>query len=80
MTNYYINLNTQGQQNTQEKLLNIISNVKENDELVVSVDSDNHSKISNTAKLLNENGFEHITKGNDDGRQLSIIAHLKRTK
>jgi len=79
LTNYHVNLNFQGQPNTNDNLLNIINDVAEDDELVVDVSADNHSKIANITSILDENGFEHITKGNGEGRQLSIIAHLKKS-
>lgn len=77
MTDYYIDLNHQDQKKPKDKLLDVIDRVTEDDELVISVNSDNHRNIETVTRILDENGFDHLPKGNDDGSKISIIAHLK---
>lgn len=77
MTDYYINLSYQGQKKPNEKLMDVIDKVSENDEVIISVNSDNHRNVETVTRILDENGFDHLNKGNDDGSKISIIAHLK---
>ncbi|WP_202708246.1 hypothetical protein [Sporosalibacterium faouarense] len=78
MTDYYINLDFQGQKRPNEKLKDVIENIQYDDELIVNVAADNHRKIEGATRFLDNNGFDHLNKGINSGNQISIVAHLKK--
>ncbi len=77
MTDYYINLNYQGQKKPNEKMLDVISKVTKKDEVIISVNSNNYANLQTVTRILDENNFNHLSKGNEDGSKISIIAYLK---
>lgn len=79
MTNFYVNIDFQGQKNVNEKLLDVMDNIHDNDELIINIDTRNHRKFENVMRILDDNHFEYITKGNNDGNMLSIVARLRNS-
>ncbi len=77
MADYYINFNHQGHKDSSKKLLSMMDDIKENDEIIISVEADNHQKMETITDILEKNGFEYLPKGDEGGRRFSIIAHLK---
>jgi len=78
LADHYITFNSETGSYGNEKLLDTIKNFANEDELIISIDTRDSVRLRNVTETLDKKGFEYMTKGSDDGRMYSIIAHLKR--
>ncbi|RKD33755.1 hypothetical protein [Thermohalobacter berrensis] len=80
MADYYINLDEELGLNAVTKVLEAMSEVKEDDTLIISMDSDDAAQSRHLAELLENNGFEYLPKGSHSGEKYTLIAHLQNRK
>jgi len=61
--------------NDTDRLYYLLSIVSENDELEITMDSDDQEQINSIVDVLQNNEFEVSLKGDNDGYKCHIIAH-----
>lgn len=80
MAEYYINFDRELGLNANTKLLDVMNNVKQDDELIITMDSNDAAQSRFLTETLENNGFEFLPKGSHSGERYTIIAHLKKDK
>ncbi|KPU26526.1 hypothetical protein TR13x_09610 [Caloranaerobacter sp. TR13] len=78
MADYYINFDRELGLNSITKLLNTIGEINENDELIVTMDSNDAMQSRFIREALENNGFEVLPKGDHTGKKYKLIAHRKK--
>lgn len=58
-----------------DRLYDLLSIVSEDDELEITMDSDDPEQINSIVDVLEDNDFEVLSKGVDGGRKCCLVAH-----
>ena len=60
--------------NDVRRIVDTVKDMNDNEQLVVSMNSQDSYKVQNVFSVLEKNNFEWSTKGGHDGREYYIIA------
>lgn len=64
--------------NDVRRVVTAAKDIKENEELILSMNSQESDKVANIFSVLEKQDFECITKGGHDGKNYYIIARKKQ--
>lgn len=78
MSDHYIHLEEELGLSANDKLIDVIQNMKNEDELIITIDKYDDDQSDYIFAILEKNNFEVLTKGSHDGEEYHIIAHKKR--
>ncbi|EOD00645.1 hypothetical protein [Caldisalinibacter kiritimatiensis] len=78
MAEYYVNLNMPMSMGANEKLLDVIDEVRENDTLIITMNSVNAAYSDVLTKTLENNNFDYSVKGSHSGDEYQIVAKKEK--
>lgn len=78
MTNIFINFSEELGLNANTKLRDVLKEVGDDDELIITMDRSASDNSSLLFDLLKDNGFDVLPKGGHDDDKYHIIAHRKK--
>ena len=78
MTEHYLRFEQELGMHTNAKLEDILQDLGEEDELIITMDSDEVEGSDHIYDVLRNNGFEVLPKGGHDQSQYHIIAQRKK--
>jgi hypothetical protein len=74
MSDYRMNFGKIGGATDNQKLYDMLNILGQDDELVISIDSENYSQGDSVLRVLEENNFEVKAKGGHESGQYNIRA------
>lgn len=77
MSDYRLEFGSVAGPNDTDRLYHLLSIVSEEDELEITIDSDDTEQINSIVDVLQGNEFDVSVKGNHDGDKCHLIAHRK---
>ncbi|WP_432664072.1 hypothetical protein R9X47_26520 [Wukongibacter baidiensis] len=78
MVDRFINLNEDVGMDSSKELKDIIKDVGEGEELIITMDRNAADNSGLLFDMLKENGFEVLPKGGDDDDKYHIVAQRKK--
>lgn len=78
MADKFINLNEEVNMDSAREFKEIIKDVGEDDELVITIDRNDADNSGLLFDMLRENGFEVSHKGGHDDDKYHVVAHRKK--
>lgn len=78
MMDHFINFNEELGLNASTKLRDVLKEVGDDDELIITMDRSASDNSSLLFDMLKDNGFDVLPKGGNDDDKYHIIAHRKR--
>ncbi|SET52135.1 hypothetical protein SAMN05660297_02652 [Natronincola peptidivorans] len=78
MTDHYINHATGGNIINNKELENLIKDIGDDDELIITFEGADADKSSYVLSLLEENGFEVLPKGGHDNNRYQLVARRSK--
>ncbi|MTI66517.1 MAG: hypothetical protein FH753_07930 [Firmicutes bacterium] len=77
MSNLYFHFNETNRTSGMKRLQDVLDNVDDGDVINVIFPYSTTTRARNVIDFFNENGFNHLVKGDHEGKSYSIIAHRK---
>ncbi|MFZ5966838.1 MAG: hypothetical protein ACOYVK_06655 [Bacillota bacterium] len=78
MTEYFINCENQLHVSDNVKLLDIIKEVGNDDQLIITMDGNDAAQSDYITDFLRKNGFDVMPKGGHDDNSYHLIAYKKK--
>jgi len=77
MAQFYVNYNGEAGLSENKKLLKTIKDVTTEDELIISMESEDAHQADQLFAMLDENQFKYLPKGDETGHKYHIYAKRK---
>jgi len=77
MAQFYVNYTREAGLGENQKLLETMKEVESNDELIITMDSQDAHQADQVFHILDENKFEYLPKGDETGHRYYILAKRK---
>lgn len=75
MSDYRLNFDSIVSPGDNERLYSLLSIVSKDDELEITIGSDDPEQVNMIVDVLEDNDFQVSTSGGDDGREYHLLAH-----